>query len=765
MEIKKEMKCYLNFERYAEIIGGPNIQAVFEYLLFKCIDSYDNGGDGKFKMSSRKISIERNIHRNTVDKALDALQKMKLVYIEKNMYFVDIDKYASLLRLFETIDDESQKAFHQYLEDGDYESLKEMGYCLIEGVGKSVLIGFGTNSCKNNENVADMYNITNMCNNDSTFGNVVQTCTETVSIMINTYGDKIIDWYKNVQLVDGVNTCGTDLYKLDNFFDRAKNNELSQKCTTDIFISLHFVQLCTLNCISLYNEVISNCTYLYNEDDNSTNLCNSRVLYSIINNNIIKKNTPMERSVIGKKENNFKEANKNKENFENKESLTFKEVKFNKGLRKGLEEGYEENLGEGLKKSSKEGINPLGDCVYSQLEEDFDINQGSKDKGQFRDDLREDEDIVEEGVEDDEEDGIKQIGTSKEQVRTGKELPANEINYSALWENIAKDFYKKEEANHKTHAYPYYPADELRAILDDIKNCLDSPVKLFINQFWAIVGEIYGVIEEEDENGNLVERKVEFDNRIALSQEEIDSFIRNAMDEVDDAVTKGYIETEEGKFPVTIKEGLDPDLLGYILTFESRKNCGDFQYMISSHKIRNVEAKPVMLASERNLAYKKTGKARDNMTYLQKVIYLGYDKSRCKELTPIEEEMLQFMETFFFVDPDLCAWYINYEANGVVAQICNPSPNCQKIQRAGINRFLAETTCCERDEFRNLFAIKPDDIGNYDFLFVAVFSANKVRELNEMYGYKSVIDELDVTLPDPVISQVELYNRYYPETK
>lgn len=718
-----------HFHQYAEMIGAPNVHSVFEYLLDCYMSNIRTGKDGEFKISVRKISLTRNLHRKTVESSIEVLEKMGLIKCSASLCDIDLDRYVSLVRTFVNLEKDDKAKFREFLQNGDYDSLERIGYSCQIGAGSEAVSMKGgmvqictthimkadevvqncTTSNESEKSCTKMYhpdeNGTNMYH---LLYEVVQKCTTLASQIVKQLGkDKVKEtkWYNIVPSDNwSIDESGTflyhpggrdsesctNMYHLDDFLERAESGDLNSD-SFDIVLSQLLVHFCITTGTYMYHPDLKSGTYLYHSN----------------NNIIIKKNMLDERSESSNKEEKTEETNLEDKNYENLRLRSKKGLEGNNDDNSQIEEKYS---GEGLGK----GLGEDNDNVNSQPEE---------------------ENIEEVEVEE-----------VKEEVEEGFD-PAKR----AILDNVNVAHLKNVEKNRIKSRTPFFPPNEIEDIIRNIESCLDRPDKLFINRFWDIVFESEIETDEDfkkdDEDGEDEERPVKdiFDDmegwKVDCYSNVTANYLRQAYDEVQEAFDKGYIETENKKLPVNFKEMLPPESVEIILGFETYRNAGREYYVISAKMIKDITRSLPELVDASSLTREDRSKKKlDDLLYLQKIISMAMYDDEYEKLTPVEKEVYLFMDKFFIIDFDNIDWEPNDETQIIT------SVNSSSIRPNNLSFFMSKMSCCTESEFIDLTTMGRDDCGNHEISQKRVFYADKIRDLNAMRGFESVVDSFEVDL-------------------
>ncbi|MDR1119444.1 MAG: hypothetical protein LBM08_00825 [Dysgonamonadaceae bacterium] len=155
----KTIKLSRHYAEYAEMLGKPNVHSVFEYILDTYLENATKSGANCVAISLNEISKKRHISRNTIPAAIEILESAKIITYNKNgdlsnssvSYFVDLDRFASLVYAFTKLNDSNKKSFTQALYDNNEKMLESLGYALIKNLGDEIEQGMSNLSNSNTE--------------------------------------------------------------------------------------------------------------------------------------------------------------------------------------------------------------------------------------------------------------------------------------------------------------------------------------------------------------------------------------------------------------------------------------------------------------------------------------------------------------------------------------------------------------------------------------------------------------------------------------
>jgi hypothetical protein len=688
------------------------------------------GKDGEFELSMSRVSICRRMNRATVKNSLNALEDMGLIEIGDSKCTVNAARYASLIIAYVNLEKaEDRKTFQSMLSDGDYRGLKSLGY--QEGIeNEDVFLNQrgGSNLLK----IEQVSNIVQV--KDDELFNIKQVENEDLSNFKQVHDNSLLNFKHllNIVQVDllkikqSYDTC-LKLSTLLPLFDRGlmkqvveegmknglkehmlfKIKQVIPEISKDEVFSICLDRYCSCD-PDVFGDVTN--PWVLNFDHLAAQFYTGGCLkLSTSNNinNIIKKNELDERSESSNKEEKTEETNLGDKNYK---KLMFKS-------RKGLEGNNDDN---------------------SQIEEKYSGEGLGKGLG-------EDNDNINSQPEEENIEGVR-VEEVKEEVEEGFD-PAKR----AILDNVNVAHLKNVEKNRIKSRTPFFPPNEIEDIIRNIESCLDRPDKLFINRFWDIVFESEietdEDLEKDDKEDGNEERPVKdiFDDmegwKIDCYSNVTANYLRQAYDEVQEAFDKGYIETENKRLSVNFKEMLPPESVEIILGFEVYRNAGREYHIISAKMIRDItRALPELVDVSKLTREERSKKKRDDLLYLQKIISMAMYDDEYEKLTPVEKEVYLFMDKFFIIDFDNIDWEPNDETQIIT------SVNSSSIRPNNLSFFMSKMSCCTESEFIDLTTMGRDDCGNHEISQKRVFYADKIRDLNAMRGFESVVDSFEVDL-------------------
>lgn len=299
------------------------------------------------------------------------------------------------------------------------------------------------------------------------------------------------------------------------------------------------------------------------------------------------------------------------------------------------------------------------------------------------------------------------------------ELEDGELDLDILNHSISS--YQKSKSKSRL---PFIPEKDVEDYIADLANCLDRADKIFINQVWDTLQPFF-VYDESDANGGAVEKQQDPEGMCFFADRILQDIITPAYESTMDIINGGAIIVNGQECPVTASE-LKPEEVQDIIDWQIKTMDGEAVYVISKKRFKNIFAEEIPVVKRKSI---REGRGEDKL-YMQKIILIGDDDNRYKDLTPIELVVYNFLNEHFQINDD-----------GSIEQ-----PNAPYLNRINLNRFylsMKEKKVTEQDFLGILFNNRPDSSDGSLQLKGRMFSADQIREWNSFYGHISVVDELD----------------------
>lgn len=209
---------------------------------------------------------------------------------------------------------------------------------------------------------------------------------------------------------------------------------------------------------------------------------------------------------------------------------------------------------------------------------------------------------------------------------------------------------KKYELIRKRRRLPYFPAEEAKEIITNLPACLDRVDKIFINQVWEILKELFAE-DVYDEDGNYTgEKEVSPEGKLFEKDRLYRDVLKPAYESVLDIFEKGGVEYKGELLPVTSKDKPYPEMVDLIIDWEESAGLEEVYYKITSATFHNIYAEEVKeIRIDRSVARKY--RYRD-IEYTRKILeMMTREKDKPEILTPAEYAVGRFlMDNFNITD-------------------------------------------------------------------------------------------------------------------
>lgn len=213
--------------------------------------------------------------------------------------------------------------------------------------------------------------------------------------------------------------------------------------------------------------------------------------------------------------------------------------------------------------------------------------------------------------------------------------------------------YKKHFSSTPYSKKPYFNKQEVEKFIADIEMCADSPVKLFLYNFWD---ELYAYCEENltaelpvDEYGEETEQPDVNVIGTVIPSETILSMMERAYRDMTEMVMAGFVEMEYGKVDIQCSPDSDIMYFNPALIFDwkiTRDEDNISSFTVSYDGIRNIEAADIELPAEvKGVTGDKKAESKINRGFIQALL-----KSSEETLTPVEKAIRMFCETLLRFD-------------------------------------------------------------------------------------------------------------------
>lgn len=323
----------------------------------------------------------------------------------------------------------------------------------------------------------------------------------------------------------------------------------------------------------------------------------------------------------------------------------------------------------------------------------------------------------------------KEININKEESRNNEVIPPKEkekdifeLDKTSLEQSLSG--YQQTK---RKQLFPFFPVNEVEEYISDIRNCLDRPDKIYINQVWEIAHECFDQEAILDEDGKeVIPANTNLEN-VGIARERLmKDILLPAFDQTQAIIEAGSVTVNGEDFPVTATID-NPDDFGNIIDWELVTILDGDNYIISTKRVRNIYGEQIAQLPPRSV---KRDKREDDMGYMQKIILIGDDDARYSQLTPVELVIYNFLNENFKI--------------GELGEV--EEPKHAFINRTTLAAFYVDAKdkgVTESDFLSVLSKDKPDGTGSLN-LRQRMFSADKIRKWNRLHALPSIVDEFEI---------------------
>lgn len=329
-----------------------------------------------------------------------------------------------------------------------------------------------------------------------------------------------------------------------------------------------------------------------------------------------------------------------------------------------------------------------------------------------------------------------------------------EETFDELPDNLPK--LKKGGKHFQKVEYPYFPASEVLSFIQDIHQCLDNDVKLFLYNFNQELHARYDQdAEYDDETGELIKQQATVDtSQLVLSKSEVEDIASTAISNTRADIADKNIYVNDELIEITATDNLDRLTKFNIMDWEF-KLVGDGEKVcqIDWSKIQNPNAEPLDNSQPNNKRSRRTregevNKERElNKQYIASLIEHSAEDETWDKLSPMDKLVYNFLCDHF-----------EFSENGL--EVVDVKEEKKYLNRNAIFQYFQKelesrpNTPSIQDFFSTFAKEKPDTYGGIK-LRPNMFSATKIQRWNAKHGFQSVISSSDiqVTTEDEKIAQ------------
>ena len=287
--------------------------------------------------------------------------------------------------------------------------------------------------------------------------------------------------------------------------------------------------------------------------------------------------------------------------------------------------------------------------------------------------------------------------------------------------------------------YPYFPVSEVLSFIQDIHQCLDDDVKLFLYNFNQELHARYDQdAEYDDETGELIKQQSTVDtSQLILPKSEVEDIASTAISNTRADIADKNIYVNDEQVEITATDNLDRLTKFNIMDWDF-KLVGDGEKVcqIDWSKIQNPNAEPInnLQSSSKRSRRTKDGEVNAerelNKQYIASIIEHSAEDETWEKLSPMEKLIYNFLcDHFEFSEDGLEVVDVKEEK-----KYLNRNMLFQYFQKELDSR---PDTPSQKDFFSTFTKDKPDTYGGIK-LRPNMFSAAKIQHWNAKHGFQSV---------------------------
>lgn len=287
--------------------------------------------------------------------------------------------------------------------------------------------------------------------------------------------------------------------------------------------------------------------------------------------------------------------------------------------------------------------------------------------------------------------------------------------------------------------YPYFPASEVLSFIQDIHQCLDDDVKLFLYNFNQELHARYDQdAEYDDETGELIKQQSTVDtSQLILQKSEVEDIASTAISNTRVDIADRNIYVNDEQVEITAIDNLDRLTKFNIMDWDF-KLVGDGEKVcqVDWGKIQNPNAEPMgnLQQSSKRSRRTKDGEVNTerelNKQYIASIIEHSAEDETWEKLSPMEKLIYNFLcDHFEFSEDGLEVVDVKEEK-----KYLNRNMLFLYFQKELDSR---PDTPSQEDFFSTFAKDKPDTYGGIK-LRPNMFSAAKIQHWNSKHGFQSV---------------------------
>ena len=304
--------------------------------------------------------------------------------------------------------------------------------------------------------------------------------------------------------------------------------------------------------------------------------------------------------------------------------------------------------------------------------------------------------------------------------------------------------------------YPYFPASEVLSFIQDIHNCLDNDVKLFLYNFNQELHARYDQdAEYDDETGELIKQQATVNtSQLILSKSEVEDIASTAISNTRADIADKDIYVNDELVSITATDNLDRLTKFNIMDWQFElAGDGEKVCQVDWSKIQNPNAEPLENLQPLSQKSRRTREGEINIErlfnkqYIASIIEHSAEDETWDKLSPMEKLIYNFLCDHF-----------EFSEDGM--EVIDVKEDKKYLNRNLIFQYFQKeldsrpNTPSKEDFFSTFAKDKPDTYGGIK-LRPNMFSATKIQRWNAKHGFQSVISSsgVQVTTEEEKVAQ------------
>lgn len=337
----------------------------------------------------------------------------------------------------------------------------------------------------------------------------------------------------------------------------------------------------------------------------------------------------------------------------------------------------------------------------------------------------------------------KKINQQAGEFSENFEPSETEETFDELPDNLPK--IKKGGKHFQKVEYPYFPASEVLEFIQDIHQCLDNDVKLFLYNFNQEIHARYDQdAEYDDETGEEIKPQATVDtSQLILSKSEVEDIASTAISNTRADITDKDIYVNDELVSITATDNLDRLTKFNIIDwqFELVGN-GEKVCQVDWSRIQNPDEAPLENLQSFSKRSRRTREGEVNTErelnkrYIASIIEHSAEDETWDKLSPMEKLIYNFLCDHF-----------EFSEDGL--EVIDVKEDKKYLNRNMLFQYFSKElnsrpdTPSQEDFFSTFAKDKPDTYGGIK-LRPSMFSAIKIQRWNAKHGFQSVISPSDI---------------------